>query len=305
MASELKLTVAVSCYKQEEYIATCLQSILDQQVCFDFEIVVGDDLSPDRTRAVILQFVDRYPGRITTIFNEKNLGAARNYFSVHSKARGKYVAHIDGDDVMLPGKLQAQVDVMEANPECNVVFHRSHYFSDDGSYQSDTGPLFENGRTVFLTASQLARWGPIAAHGSYMYRRSTRLTLEYEFDFMEWYLAFEAVAQNGFAAYINEIFLNYRCNPTGNAYLATQAGREKSYSILIQNVIHCFSRYPRFRTDLYTQLLINAAMYFKNSHRIPMNWCRFMLRHAGLFRPARFIESVRVRKMVAPNKKIR
>ena len=305
MTSEIKLTVVVSCYKQENYIATCLQSILDQEVDFNYEIVVGDDLSPDRTREVIQQFVDRYPGKILTLFNEKNLGAARNYFSIHGRANGKYVAHIDGDDVMLPGKLQAQVNLMDANPECNVVFHRSRYFSDDGNYRADTGSLFENGKTVFLSADQLARWGTIATHGSYMYRRATRRTREYEFDFMEWYLAFEAVASGGVAAYINEIYLEYRCNPTGNAYLATRAGREKSYSILIQNVIHCFDLYPEYRADLYTHLLISMAMYFKNSHRVPVSWCRFLLRNVSFFRPFNFIETVKVRKMVAPARKIR
>ncbi len=305
MDQDITLSVVLSCYKQEDYIEQCLYSILQQKVNFKFEIIVGDDCSPDNTRVLIQKIASQHPDMIRLHFNERNLGAAKNYFSVHNQATGKYVAHIDGDDVMLPGKLQAQVDVMENNPACNIVFHRSRYFSDDGTYSSDTGSLFPDTEVVFISAGELARWGTIAAHGSYMYRRSSRLTREYRYDFMEWFFAFESVAGQGVAAYINKIYLDYRCNPGGNAYLATRAGREKAYMIIIRHVIHYFEKYPQYRSDLYAQQLVNVAMYVRNIHRIRCFMVLFLLKNCLYFRPAKFLETVKVRSMVAPKIKIR
>ena len=305
MDQEIKLSVVLSCYKQENYIEQCLKSILEQSVNFKYEIIVGDDCSPDKTREIIRKIAQQYPDKIKLHFNDQNLGAAKNYFSVHNQATGKYVAHIDGDDVMLPGKLQAQVDVMENNPTCNIVFHRSRYFSDDGTYSSDTGRLFRDGELVFISANELARWGTIAAHGSYMYRRSSRKTRVYEHEFMEWFFAFESIADGGMAAYINKIYLDYRCNPSGGAYLATRAGREKAYVIIIKNVVYYFKKYPKYRSDLYAQVLLNIAMYFKNTHQVRCFMILFLLRNCLFFRPFKFFETIEVRKMVAPNIKIR
>lgn len=305
MEEAIKLSVVVSCYKQENYIAECLNSILMQEVNFNYELIIADDCSPDQTRDVINQFYNKYPEKIKLLFQEVNVGAARNYIAVHNLAKGKYVAHFDGDDVMLPGKLQSQVDVMEANPHCHVVFHRARYFSDDRRYLAETGNLFKDGETVFFTPQELARWGTIAVHSSYMYRRSTRKTREYTQDFMEWFFAFESLLNGGTGAYINRILVEYRCNPTGSAYLSSKAGREKAYLILIEHVIDYFNRVPEFRSDFYAHQLINTVMYIKNIRKAKWFMLQFLLKNIGYFRLSKVKEAVLVRKMVGPSKKIR
>lgn len=305
MEDAITLSVVVSCYKQESYIEECLSSIFSQEVNFNYEVIIADDCSPDKTRDVINQFYDKYPDKIKLLFQVVNVGAARNYFAVHKLAKGKYVAHFDGDDVMLPGKLQAQVDVMEANPDCHVVFHRARYFSDDRSYIAETGSLFKEGEIVVITPQELARWGTIAVHSSYMYRRSTRKTREYKQDFMEWYLAFESLLDGGVAAYINQILVEYRCNPLGNAYLSSKAGREKAYSILIRHVIDYFNRLPEFRPDFYAHQLINIVMYTKSIRKVRWFMLQFLLKNIGCFCIGKVIEVIKVRKMVGPSKKIR
>jgi glycosyltransferase involved in cell wall biosynthesis len=302
---EIILSVVVSCYKQQDYIAECLNSILTQEVNFKYELIIADDCSPDKTREVIQQFYNKYPEKIRLLFQEKNVGAAQNYIAVHNLATGKYVAHFDGDDVMLPGKLQAQVDVMEANPDCHIVFHRARYFSDDRSYIAETGSLFRDGDTVFFTPQELARWGTIAVHSSYTYRRSTRKTRVYTEDFMEWFFAFESVADGGIGAYINKILVEYRCNPFGNAYLSSKAGRKKAYKIIIKHVVDYYNARPEFRTDLYVQEVINIFMYVRNIRKFNLHMINFLIMNIFSFRIQKFIEAVRVRKMVAPAKKIR
>lgn len=304
MEPELTLSVIVSCYKQEAYIADCLHSILNQQVDFDYEIIVSDDCSPDSTPLIIEEIARAHPEKFKLFLNKVNVGAAKNYMSAHKRAKGKYVAHIDGDDIMLPGKLQAEVDVMENNSDCNIVFHRSRYFNDDRTYESDTGKLF-SAPLVVISPQQLARWGTIAAHGTYMYRRSARQTIESTQEFMEWFYAFEFVADGGVAAYINTIYLEYRCNPSGSAYLASRAGRAKSYGIIIKHVSDYFEQYPQFRADLYAHQLVNIAMSFKNDHKLSWNSFSFLAKNIAYFRLSKFVETIKVRSMVGPAVKIR
>jgi glycosyltransferase involved in cell wall biosynthesis len=276
-----------------------------QEVNFNYELIIADDCSQDKTRDVIKQFYNKYPDKIKLLFQEVNVGAAKNYIAVHNLARGKYVAHFDGDDVMLPGKLKAQVDVMEANSNCHIVFHRARYFSDDKSYIAETGSLFKDGETVFFTPQELARWGTIAVHSSYMYRRSTRKTREYTQDFMEWFFAFESLLDGGTGAYINQILVEYRSNPAGNAYLSSKAGREKAYLILIGHVTDCFNHMPAFRADLYAHQLINIVMCIKNIRKPKSFMLHFLLKNIGYFRLSKIKEAVLVRNMVGPSKKNR
>jgi glycosyltransferase involved in cell wall biosynthesis len=305
LADKLKLSVVVSCYNQEAYIADCLNSILNQKVNFDYEIIVADDCSPDRTREVINQFYEKHPKVIKLLYQDKNVGPAKNYLAVHNLAQGKYVAHFDGDDIMLPGKLQSQVDIMESNEDCHIVFHRARYFSDDRKYESDTGSLFQESETVYFSASELARWGTIAVHSSYMYRRSSRKTREYKEDFMEWFFAFESVYVGGCCAYITRVMTEYRCNPKGAAYLSSKAGREKAYLIIIKHVMDFYNELPEYRADLYAQQLINIMMYVKNIKKIKLNMVSFLILNLFNFSLEKVIQTIQVRRMVGPKKKIR
>ena len=299
------LSVVVSCYKQENYIAECLSSILAQSVNFKYEIIIADDCSPDATQKIINEFHKKYPQKITLLYQKTNIGAAKNYLAVHNLAKGKYVAHFDGDDIMLPGKLQMQVDIMENNPDCNIVFHRARYFSDDRSYISETGSLVQDNKIIFFTPQELARWGTIAVHSSYMYRRSTRKTRQYTKDFMEWFFAFESLSDGGTGAYINQVLVEYRCNLNGGAYLSSKAGRKKAYLILIDHVDEAFKKNYYLRYDLYAHQFTNILMYTKNIKEPKWYMFKFLLFNLKYFNIKNIIDTARVRKMTSPTFKIR
>ena len=111
--NDIQLSVCVVTYNQEKYIAECLESLVKQQTNFKFEIIVGEDCSTDNTRSIVKKYVEKYPNLFVPLFYENNLGPLENIKQVYLKARGKYIAHMDGDDFALPGKLQLQYDVLE------------------------------------------------------------------------------------------------------------------------------------------------------------------------------------------------
>lgn len=120
---DIQVSVCVVTYNQEKYIAECLESLVTQQTTFKFEIIVGEDCSTDNTRKIVQQYVEQYPDLIVPLFYEENVGAVENVKRVYKAARGKYIAHMDGDDMALPNKLQRQFDTLEVNADCNICSH--------------------------------------------------------------------------------------------------------------------------------------------------------------------------------------
>jgi glycosyltransferase involved in cell wall biosynthesis len=169
-----KVSVCVVTYNQRDFIAQCLQSLVDQQVDFAFEVIVGDDCSTDGTAEVVASFAAKYPRIIFPVLREKNLGGAGNYLDVHSLARGMYIAHVDGDDYALPGKLRAQSVFLDENPSCQIAWHRMKIL-DVGT--GDVYDQYYDGRRLAdlrFGVDDLVRSITLGLHSSKMYRRWDR-----------------------------------------------------------------------------------------------------------------------------------
>lgn len=296
----LTATVVVSCYKQEGYIEECLESILQQKVNFPCEIIVSDDCSPDNTQSVIRRFAEENPGRLKLILREKNLGPALNYLGVHSVAKGDVVFHIDGDDVMLPGKLQKQYDVFQVHPEVNLVLHRAQYFSDDGSYVTETGSPFGMTGGRCFSSKDLALWGSVAVHSSYAYRRKSRLTQELDREFMEWFFAMDSIIQEGNGYYIDEVLVKYRCNQNGSAYLSNRSGRVKAYNIYFQDIEHYFKWAPGIESELYANYLFTMIAMLKAKCGFSVRALTFLAKNFLRLKPKMLFSVYRMRKSTAP-----
>lgn len=118
----MKVSVCITTYNLEPYIAQTLDSVLCQETSFDYEVIVGDDFSTDRTREILLQYKAQYPDKIVLHFQEKNVGVNRNDYDLIHLAKGEYIAWCDGDDYWLTkDKLQKQVDILDANPDFSCV----------------------------------------------------------------------------------------------------------------------------------------------------------------------------------------
>lgn len=130
---DIQVSVCVVTYNQENYIAECLESLVTQQTSFKFEIIVGEDCSTDNTRKIVQQYVEQYPDLVIPLFYENNVGAVENVKRVYKAARGKYIAHMDGDDMALPNKLQRQFNILEANPDCSICVHNMLAIDSEGN----------------------------------------------------------------------------------------------------------------------------------------------------------------------------
>ena len=124
------VSVAIIAYNQKEFLRECLDSILAQDYD-NIEIVVADDCSTDGTQEFLRAYQVESPRKLVLRLAESNQGITLNSNAAHFACTGKYIAWIGGDDLMLPGKISAQVDIMEASPVVALCYHDLDVFDSD------------------------------------------------------------------------------------------------------------------------------------------------------------------------------
>jgi glycosyltransferase involved in cell wall biosynthesis len=133
----IKVSVIVHTYNHEKFIRQTLDSILNQQVNFKYEVIIGDDASPDSTPKIIQEYQQKYPHIIQPLLHPVNLGGfgKNNTLATLSVCKGQYIAAMDGDDYWTnPLKLQKQVDFLDKNADFVACFHNALIHFEDGSH---------------------------------------------------------------------------------------------------------------------------------------------------------------------------
>lgn len=120
-----ELTVAMPAYNTGEFIEIAIRSVLAQEES-DFELIVVDDGSTDNTVDAVNSFTDP---RVTLLRNSANMGVSccHNVIIRHSQA--PFIAHVDSDDIVLPGAFLKLVTRLKNSPNVGQV--HCHYFNID------------------------------------------------------------------------------------------------------------------------------------------------------------------------------
>jgi glycosyltransferase involved in cell wall biosynthesis len=269
-----KVSVCVITYNQEHYIGECLQSLVEQRTNFDFEIIVGDDFSTDGTRAIILDFARQYPHLVRTNFQPYNTGGSKNNLDVHAAARGIYVAHIDGDDYALPGKLQAQADVLDADNDCSAVWHIADFFDDMGGFCSgETANLsiFPNGKVTFGSAIRL---GYIGVFSSLMYRRSMLSPIQTDRNVLDLFFTWDTLSK-GHGKILNKVLGRYRVASTGSLQVKSS---QRVRKLAIEHAYEFRDRFTEHNRDFMIWALTNALISTVKGHREVLDYLRLAWR---------------------------
>ena len=115
--SEPSVSVLITAYNREKYIAEAIESVLAQTFT-DFELIIADDCSADRTVEIARHYTsDR---RVRLHVNEKNLGQFPNRNRAAALAKGKYLKYLDSDDIAYPHCLQVMISCIERFPDAGI-----------------------------------------------------------------------------------------------------------------------------------------------------------------------------------------
>lgn len=141
MKTTPKVSVLMLTYNQEQYIDEAIRSVLLQQTDFDFELVIGNDASTDRTGEICSKWKEKYPEQIVLFNREKNLGLQRNFIQTYEQCQGTYIAICEGDDFWTDKhKLRKQADFLDSHPDYSTCFHRViNYYEDKGTKSLSNG----------------------------------------------------------------------------------------------------------------------------------------------------------------------
>ncbi|MDC0296335.1 glycosyltransferase [Akkermansiaceae bacterium] len=122
MKNKIGVSIIITTFNQEMYVEKAVQSALNQKTDFYYEILIGDDFSTDNTKEICSRYAQKYPDIVILEPRSKNIGLIDNYADLIKKAKGKYIAILEGDDLWIDlYKLQKQYNFLESN-NCGLVF---------------------------------------------------------------------------------------------------------------------------------------------------------------------------------------
>lgn len=249
----VKVSVCICTYNQEHLIKTCLDSIISQKTRFNFEIIIGDDASTDNTLKVIREYELQHPGLIRVVAHEKNVGATQNLQVVHQLAKGMYVAHCDGDDYFLPGKLQIQADYLDNNQDVVQTWHRMKLVDGNNKVIGNLPRRFPWFMHKKLPMKKLAlAYFMIGFHSSLMYRKSAKSVYDRTNFTIDYFYALD-VGSKGKSVHLNQYLGCYRTVP-GTSLTTSTASIQKVDTAVAEAADYFSELYPELTSSFYGNL---------------------------------------------------
>jgi hypothetical protein len=122
-------SVVMSVFNGQAFLAEAIESILNQTLD-DYEFVIVDDGSTDRTAKILAEYASR--DERVRVYRHENRGRAVSLNIGIGLARGKYIARMDADDIALPNRLREQIDFMDTHPEVGLLGGAFELISTNG-----------------------------------------------------------------------------------------------------------------------------------------------------------------------------
>src|SRR5258707_15599876 len=136
----MKVSVLTTTYNHEKVVGQAIDSVLAQDVSFDYDIVIGEDASTDQTRQIVLDYQEKHRDKIRVLLRDASeaerdralgIGGKTGFISGLEACQGQYIALLDGDDYWTsPHKLQKQVDFLDSHPDFAICFHNSEIIAE-------------------------------------------------------------------------------------------------------------------------------------------------------------------------------
>ena len=101
-----RATIIIPVYRAEMFLKQCLDSVLHQNIG-EYEIICVNDCSPDSSDVILQHYAEAYPGKVTVLENEENIGQGRSRMRAVAQASGEYVFFVDSDDYVAENYLES------------------------------------------------------------------------------------------------------------------------------------------------------------------------------------------------------
>jgi glycosyltransferase involved in cell wall biosynthesis len=274
------ISVILPVYNAEKYVAAAIESILTQTFT-DFELLIFNDGSSDRSKEIIQQYNDP---RIKFFDDSANAGLVACLNAGIDLATGKYIARMDADDISLPERFKIQIDFLENNPEIGIC--GGWIYEITSSDDPRERKLYKYLPTHDEICIKLLRHNSFA-HPVVMMRRSVLIDhgIRYEKEFFpsEDYRLWIRLKQVTRFYNIPQILLYYRVHPNQTSTLELPNKRstgiklelmrellggslsEKEEALYLDIINQKYKNDSRYLSDLYT--FINKIIETNKTHK--------------------------------------
>lgn len=162
----MNITICVPVYNEERTIESAIQSVRNAKLK-NYEILISDNASTDRTKKICLKLKNKYPRLISYFQNSKNIGFAENYKICIKKARGKYIFFIGADDFLIPKNINNLIIELEKQPKVNIACSDIYTFNHDPQQKEKLFIFFSGKKKLFEKGDNaLSNWLFHSATGS-------------------------------------------------------------------------------------------------------------------------------------------
>jgi len=255
----IKVSVCITTYNHEKFIAKAIESALMQKVNFDYEILIGEDDSSDGTREIAQKYKDADSDKIKLFLNDrKNViyingtpTGKWNMANLCMHAKGQYIAFLEGDDYWTAtDKLQSQVDFLDDHPEYPICFTDS-MIVDENENIIKQSRLYD-GRKKNLSQREILS-GLIPPPNTVLLRRDLLEFPEVFYNCINGdMILFSLITDHGDAAYIDTVTACYRMHANGIWAGATERQRHE-HSLKTREALYDLFGHK------YNELLSNAV----------------------------------------------
>lgn len=255
---DIVVSIWCTAYNHEAYIRDAIESFLAQKTTFQYEIIIHDDASTDKTVDIIKEYEQKYPDLIHSICQKKNQ-YSRNHPSVKwiqdiaaQNCKGKYIAICEGDDYWIDvQKLQMQVDFLETHSEYIMAVHDAVNV-DYLNYVIKSGSAYD--KDCMISARDIIMQNKCIFSASMVYRREV---LQMDDFFVNSgigdYPTLLYSLEKGKIFYFTRIMSVYRQHHEGSWSRSFMSGEIRwPHSILMIEFLMQYDKYTNKKYDVYT-----------------------------------------------------
>lgn len=256
-----KVSVIVPCYKQAEYLAETLESVLAQTYS-KWECIIVNDGSPDNTEEVAHEFLAK-DNRFKYIWKEnEGVSVARN--TGIAASCGEFVFPLDADDIIAPTYLEIAVDYFLQFPKTKIVYGKAEKFGKETGYWDL--PVFDYEKFIWSNC----------IYNSAMYRRSDfDVTKGYNPNMVhgneDWDFWLSLLKRDDVVYRIDEVLFYYRIKEVSRTTGLSKCFMSENLVQLCKNHPEIYDSYKE-RLVLYTNklqempILIDELRRIRSSH---------------------------------------
>ncbi len=279
VVGEPEISVCIQTYQHSKYIRQCLDSILDQKVNFDYEILLGEDASNDGTREICIEYADKFPDKIRLFLHSRKNNieicghptGRFNFMYNLFHARGRYVAFCEGDDYWVdPQKLQKQYNFLEDHSECSVCFTAAQFhFEQNPAREKIYRPKKAASQKRYDLKDAIIKAGEFMITASIFFRQ------KYMDEIPEWMFNSPVgdlplslfLGTKGKYGYIDDVTCVYRVNTSGSWSHQMNFEKRREHVFKILEMYDEFNEYTDYKYNWLVQIE-KARIHFNDKKSI-------------------------------------